>query len=267
VNPFWDFRSGFYWVVGLLVSFVLGFLANVLSAPRSKWYLEWIAGRHLRSVLRLGDDEVIIVIPHQSPSGTRRLPQMAVEDVLALRNVFDVLSQLGIKHPKIRHPENLVDPDLKRNIISIGGSSRNVFTRKILELPVNGDLLEFANSATAPDQVELRRGSSMTYTSPSYSGMIKGPRAPSRDIAIILRRPNPKNETCSVIIVAGIRGIGTWGASDHLRKQAKKLSARIAKNPGKAVKDGFLAVIEVAYDNFDVVQTKIKDVTTVAQDA
>lgn len=266
MSPFSNFWSGFYWVFGLLVSFVLGFLANVLAAPRSKWYLEWISGRHLRSLLRLGHDEVIIVISHQSPSGTRRLPQMAVEDVLALRNVFDVLSQLGIKHPKIRHPENLSEPDLKRNIISIGGSNRNVFTKKVLELTVNGDLLEFA-SPTTPEQVELRRGSSMTYTSPSYLATKEDPRAPSRDIAFILRRPNPKNENCSVIILAGIRGIGTWGAADHLRKQAKRLNARIARNPGNAVEDGFLAVLDVDYDNFDVVQTKIKDITTVAQDA
>ena len=95
MNPFSDFWSAFFWVVGLLASFVLGFLANVLSAPRSKRYLEWITGRHLRLLLRLGTEEVIVVIPHQSSSGARRLPQMAVEDVLALRNVFEVLSDLG----------------------------------------------------------------------------------------------------------------------------------------------------------------------------
>jgi hypothetical protein len=166
---------------------------------------------------------------------------MTVEDVLALRNVFDVLSQLGIKHPKIRHPENLSEPDLKRNIISIGGSNRNVFTKKVLELTVNGDLLEFASHPTTPEQVELRRGSSMTYTSPSYLATKEDPRAPSRDIALILRRPNP----------------------DHLRKQAKRLNARIARNPGNAVEDGFLAVLDVAYDNFDVVQAKIKATLTV----
>ena len=125
---------------------------------------------------------------------------------------------------------------------------------------MNGDLLDFACRPTALDQIELRRGSSMTYTSPSYIGTPEDqPRAPSRDIAFILRRPNPKNEACSVVLLAGIRGIGTWGASDHLRKQAKKLSARIAKNPGNAVENGFLAVLDVDYDNFDVVQTKIKD--------
>jgi hypothetical protein len=264
VNPFSNFWSTLFWLVTLVLGFLLGYVANVLSAPRSKWYLEWRTGRHLRTLLRFGGGEVIIVIPHQLPSGTRRLPQMAIEDVLALRNVFDVLSDLGIKHPKIRHPEILTEPDLKQNIISIGGSNRNGFTGKILELPVNGDLLAFAKCPTEAAQVELRRGSSLTYTSPSYLGTKEDPRAPSRDIAFILRRPNPKNDKCSVIVLAGIRGIGTWGASDHLRKQARKLSARIAKNPGNAVEDGFLAVLDVEYENFDVVKTKVKDITTVA---
>ena len=270
MNPFlefWKETNAFYWV-GIPISFLVGYFANIISAPRSKWYLEWISGRHLRTLLRLGRNEVIVVVPHQSISSNRRLPQVAVEDVLALRNVFEVLSELGIKHPKIRHPENLSDSDLKRNIISIGGSNRNSFTKKVLEFPVNGDLLSFATSPTAADQIEFKRGNSMTYTSPSYIGTPEDqPKARSSDIAFILRRPNPKNELCSVVILAGIRGIGTWGASDHLRKHAKKLSARVAKDQDNAIKQGFLAVITADYENFDIVQTKVKDVSTVVEDA
>ncbi len=70
-----------------------------------------------------------------------------------------------------------------------------------------------------------------------------------------------------MVVFAGIRGIGTWGASDHLRKYAKKLSARVAKDQGDAIKQGFLAVIAADYENFDIVQTKVKDVSTVVEDA
>ncbi len=259
--------NAFNWA-GLLISFIVGYCTCVLAAPRSKRYMDWISGRYYRILLRLGRGEVIVVLPHQAISSTRRLPQVAVEDVLALRNVFEVLAELGIKHPSIRHPENLTEPDLKRNIISIGGSNRNSFTKKILELPVNGDVLSFTSSPTASDQVEFKRGNTMTYTSPSYGGTPDDqPRAPSRDIAFILRRPNPKNDSCSVVVLAGIRGIGTWGASDHLRKHAQKLSARVAKDQDNAIKQGFLAVIDVDYENFDIAQTKVKDVAAIAGDA
>ena len=147
-------------------------------------------------------------------------------------------------------------------------SIRNSFTKKVLKLPVNGDLLSFATSPTAVDQIELKRGNTITYTSPSYIDPPEDkPQARRGDIAFILRRPIPKNELCSVVVFAGVRRIGTWGASDHLRKYAKKLSARVAKDQGNAIKQGFLAVIAADYENFDIVQTKVKDVSTVVEDA
>jgi hypothetical protein len=266
-SDFWFSANSFFWLslaMSSLLGFLLGYVANVLSGLHSTRFKEWIAGGHLRGLLRLGGDEVIVVVPHQASPSNRRLPQVAVEDVLALRNVFEILVELGIRHPRIRHPENLAEPDLKRNIISIGGSFRNSFTKAILERPVNGDILAFVPSSVDPTQVELKRGNTMSYTSPSYHGTPSDqPRARSKDIAFILRRPNPKNESCSVVLLAGIRGIGTWGASDHLRKQAKRLAARVRRDQEGAAQHGFLAVIEVEYENFDIVQSKVKDVTSV----
>jgi hypothetical protein len=267
VSEFWSSANAFYWIsliISSLIGFLFGYAANVLSGPHSARFKEWIAGGHLRGLLRLGGDEVIIVVPHQTAPSDRRLPQVAVEDVLALRNVFEILAELGIRHPRIRHPENLVEPDLKRNIISIGGSSRNSFTKAILELTVSGDVLAFTQSSIEPTQIELKRGNTMTYASPSYHGTPSDqPRARSKDVAFILRRPNPKNKSCSVIILAGIRGIGTWGASDHLRKHAKALAARVRRDQEGAAKHGFLAVVEAEYENFDIVQSRVKDITSV----
>ena len=114
MNPILEFfkeTNALFWI-GIPVSFLVGYLANIFSAPRSKWYLDWISGRHFRTLLRLGRNEVIVVIPHQNISGDRRLPQVAVEDVLALRNVFEVFScffkkftgPVGLRPARFRGP-------------------------------------------------------------------------------------------------------------------------------------------------------------------
>src|SRR5687767_9190557 len=95
LSDFWSSVNAGYWI-GLLspplVAFVLGYIANVLSAPHSTWFKQWTTARHLRDLLRLGGEEVIVVVPHQAAPSERRLPQLAIEDVLALRNVFEILA-------------------------------------------------------------------------------------------------------------------------------------------------------------------------------
>ncbi|MBQ0935921.1 hypothetical protein [Ideonella paludis] len=268
---FWASANAFFWI-GLLVSsivgFALGYLASVLAGPHTKRFTERVEGGAVRDLLQLNGADVIIVVPHQPGPHSRRLPQLAVEDVLALRNIFDVLAEIGIKNPKIRHPENLDDSDFKKNIITIGGSIRNAFTAEVLRWPVNGDILEFVRSSIHPNQVELHRGPTTVYHSPSYDEATSDqPRATSKDVALILRRPNPRSETKSVLVVAGIRGTGTWGASDYLRKHARALAERVSRDQGGAMAHGFLALLEVEYQNFDISRTKVKDVASILDDA
>lgn len=270
LSEFWASANTFFWIslaISSVTSLALGYLASVLSAPHARRFTDRVEGRAVRDLLRLNGADVIVVVPHQPGPQNRRLPQLAIEDVLALRNVFDILAEVGIKHPKIRHPENLSDTDLKKDIISIGGSSRNVFTAEVLKAPVNGDILEFVQSSTHDGQIELRRGTTTVYHSPSYTEPpSEQPRAPSKDVAFILRRPNPKNETASVLLLAGIRGIGTWGASDHLRKHSKALAERVARDQGRAMHHGFIALLEVEYENFDIARTKVKDIASILDD-
>ncbi len=191
LTEFWASANAIFWIglaISSAISFALGFLASVLSAPHARRYRDRVEGGAVRGLLRLKGTDVIVVVPHQPGPQNRRLPQLAVEDVLALRNIFDILAEVGIKHPKIRHPENLSESDLKKNIISIGGSTRNVLTAEVLKAPVNGDVLEFAPSAVHPGQVELRRGTTTIYHSPSYADPLSDqPRAPSKDVAFTLQ--------------------------------------------------------------------------------
>src|SRR5436190_1557796 len=104
ITDFWISTAG--WT---LVSCILGYGTSLLAGLHTKRFTERRAGKAVRKLLRFEGSEVLIVVPHQPGPSTRRLPQLAVEDVLAVRNVFEVLADIGIKHPKIRHPENLDD--------------------------------------------------------------------------------------------------------------------------------------------------------------
>lgn len=270
LSELWSFSSSFSWAgpaLSFVVSFALGYLASVLAGPQARQFTDRVKGKAVRRLLRFSANDIIVVLPHQPGPQNRRLPHVAVEDVLALRNVFDLLAEIGIKHPKIRHPENLTDSDLKKNIVSIGGSNRNQYTAAVLRAPVNGDTLAFVASTAVAGQVELHRGSTTVYNSPSYGEPPSDQaRTASKDVAFILRRPNPKNETAAVLLLAGIRGIGTWGASDHLRKHSKALAQRVARDQGGAMNHGFLALLEIEYENFDIVRTKVKDISSILDD-
>lgn len=162
----------------------------------------------------------------------------------------------------------MAEPDKKRNIITIGGSQTNAFTEEILQLPLADGQLAFVPSDTQSPQLVLKRGDSITYTSPSYLNIgTDNAGAKSSDIGFILRRPNPKNPSCSVVVLAGIRGVGTWGASDHLRKNAKKLFARVKKDDSNAIDHGFLAILDAEYEKFDITHTRVKDISSVGDDA
>lgn len=271
IADFWATANAFFWInlaISSVLGFVLGYIASVLAGPHTKRFTERVEGGAVRDLLKLNGSDVLIVVPHQPGPNTRCRPQFAVEDVLAVRNVFDVLAEIGIKNPKIRHPENLDESDLKKNIVSIGGSLRNSFTAEVLRAPINGDILDFVRSPAHLDQVELHRGPTTVYHSPSYTEPTSDqPRAASKDIAFILRRPNPKNESKSVLVLAGIRGTGTWGASDHLRKHARTLAERVARDQGGAMTHGFLALLDVEYANFDISRTKVKDIASILDDA
>lgn len=256
-----------FWV-GIFISFLLGYLTNVVSGPHQKRYMDWVGSQPIRRVLGLGNDDVIVVIPHRRTDGNRKLPTVAVEDVLALRNVFELLAEVGIRKPKIRHPENLAEPDRKKNIITIGGSTRNEFTKYILSYPVNADEIKFSPSVRDPDQTELKRGSTAAYLSPSYSSsQTEGVTGRTQDMAVLLRRPNPRNASNSVVVIAGIRGIGTWGASDCLRKQAEALAHNLKSNGNSRLPAGFLALVEVDYENFDILRTRVKDFACIKEES
>lgn len=95
------------------------------------------------------------------------------------------------------------------------------------------------------------------YLSPTYSQIPtlresgQNPaNGPLTDYALLGRFRNHWNPELNVLMIAGIRGIGTWGAARHLRDNAESLKAKFGRNE-------FLAVIEVKYQDYKIIETAL----------
>lgn len=79
------------------------------------------------------------------------------------------------------------------------------------------------------------------------------------DHAVLVKATNPWDFSKKVLILAGIRGIGTWGAGEFLKKEWPEIYNR--KNSKNGLKKGgdFTAVIRVNYNKCDLVSFKIEN--------
>lgn len=81
-------------------------------------------------------------------------------------------------------------------------------------------------------------------------------------IAMIAKVTNPLDEEKKnkILLLAGVRGIGTGGAAECVRRKWKRIYNKKGKGGSEGYrKDGnFAAVIDVKYHNFNIVRTKVQ---------
>ena len=69
------------------------------------------------------------------------------------------------------------------------------------------------------------------------------------DLSMILKMPNPFNKSAQILVVAGLRGIGTYGAALFLYDNVQKMGNFKAKKSGKRVGSEPQAhIIDIAYN-------------------
>jgi hypothetical protein len=79
------------------------------------------------------------------------------------------------------------------------------------------------------------------------------------DYAVITKKTNPWNDRNKIVVVAGIRGVGTWGAAECLKKEWSQIYGSL----GKSEKDSdFSALIKIRYDNCDITSIDVRRVMT-----
>lgn len=206
----------------------------------------------LRDVMNFHGSELIFVVGPRVKAAGSIMPGVAVEDVFAMMNVIWLMVRNGMKPAfKLRDVAHLSETDHDKLIVTIGGPRANAFTYAALE-PV-GALFDEDRSTHR----WILKFAEAQYDVHNDSQDDAAADAARRDVGVIAKVPNPYRHGKSVIVLAGTRGIGTWGVADHLRKEIVDLHAN-KRGDGNFHKRGhFVAVVNVEYEDYDVVATDV----------
>jgi len=216
-----------------------------------RMFHEWRRSRGQRALLS-GLEEPLFVFPPR-PGRASTLPLMAIEDFLAINNLISAYLRVGIRRPHyVKDHDKFTDDDgKKRNLILICSSKSNNATRKALErLRGSNSLIreqipffEEVPGKTADQPMSQIKWKGAMFCSDSYQ------QSPDSnifdDVAMIVKCQNPWGDSHKILIVAGIRGIGTWGAAEFLKKWWHPLYERVGNN-------NFVALVQVHCENYDI---------------
>lgn len=201
------------------------------------------------------DQQVAFVVP-LLPAADPVRDAISVEDLRGLQAILKLILMAFPRHAMfdLKLPEEVTLPNVQ-NVLTICSSRRNAITRAILENPTIQSRLRvgFAidtdpvQGSDAEQWVILFDGTPIK--SPSYQEDVelrakgRDPRdGPVNDVALLAKVSNPINASSKFIVVAGVRGFGTWGAAEFLRREADFL---LQETGG----EDFVMVVEVTREN------------------
>jgi len=279
-----------------IITFLSGVITSLIGALLYQKFQEYQINRPLYKLLNFGDDDIIFVFPsrpttemcgtcsvvHESNQNVNTdmnqdnasiIPKqillwISTEDFLAINSFTRLLEKLNFKGEiKFRYANKFNDEDEKsKNIISICSPRRNVFTREILnEIRDRGSFFFDEDKESEKYNIKNNRNVGVSYNSPSYEQIEQFVKDKSDisaqkidDFAIVSKLDNPKNPKNKILILAGIRGIGSWGVAEMFKKDWKVIYERV----GKKI-DSFSAVVAVKYKNSRIDSTEIRDVQSI----
>jgi len=186
---------------------------------------------------------VALVVPILLESESSRIA-VSVEDLLAMKIVAELLGTRDVTEDlKVDFemaPELYARLPEDRNLVLICSSRRNPVTNAVLKHPATAKLLtcrfellrDQDGSIASPEQWTLKFGDTTIY-SPSYAQESQA-IADQKDLANVLREdyalfarlPNPWCPSSRVLIIAGLRAFGTWGAAEFMRQNFRSLSTQ-----------------------------------------
>lgn len=237
---------------GILVNLVSGAIGFGLS--RTWGFFNTVRRQRGQAALLKGiESPFFFVFPLRERPDQTVLPRTSTEDFMAINNIISALMLVG-QSPKIRvrDPDRLTEAEKKQNnLILICSSKRNSVTDEALSLLRNrlGDRAPSFEIDPKTSRLSIRFNKA-TYHSDSFDQ--QGPDYD--DIALIMKVRSPWSEEHKVLILAGIRGFGTWGAAEALKKWWRQLYDRKGSLPNRKIyKTGdFAAILHVQYRDCDI---------------
>ena len=236
----------------------------VLGVRTVSGWVQRLSPRHAaRSVFNLNRalDLVIVYPPRREEPGSI-LPRVAGEDFMAMIHVLGLANAAGFPPARVRMTPvdaaaSTLQDDPFANLILISCPRSNAVTGKVLEKVRTqyGLDIDFVPEAQRPRQhirfVGVTMHSNAWEAEKELRDLDVQPwRGTMKDWGLIVKCRNPYNETAKVFIIAGIRGIGTWGAACHLADHLRSLYNQFKEGD-------FAAVVEVEYANFRIIGTRL----------
>lgn len=239
------------------ITVVVGLLGALVGAIAVEAWRQWQARRPLRGILGFNrDHDVIIVYPPRPGLEEPILPQIATEDFMAINNVQRLIMASGWSADRthMKDAAQCQQIDKQRNVVTICCTRRNTVTRDALDKLASQLEAGFEDMGDRERKIVFYGGEFNSPTFRQVKELLEQGRevsaGPLEDFALVVNTANPWNPKTTMLLVAGIRGIGTWGAANHLRRHARDV--------GRRTKTGrFAMVVRVRYENWDIVRTQI----------
>jgi len=199
--------------------------------------------------------KVVFVFPGRlGGPGNKGLIQNArisFEDMLAANYLQRCLSLAGWSPEMVEMREDRAflanSQDAEDNLVILCSPKSNSVTEQLLRKVDERHGLKWSFEKKPNDEMEIHTNGghweSATYAQAASITAAGGRVADGAldDVAMIVKAANPHNAAASIFIVAGVRGIGTWGAAYYLRQNAQSLSARTKGRP-------FAVLLKVHYN-------------------
>lgn len=209
----------------------------LLVARRSYTIVYWRERMALRKLLLFSrGDRIVVVLPRrEQPSVQKTVGAVAYEDMVACILVERCFMLAGWREEQIEIVSNdvaVANVAYKReNLVLLCSPRRNPLTAEALATLKRQNRLDcwFDTDPDHPEELCLHLAGA-NITSPSYreaEPLLRegksGYEGPLNDCALLARFENPWEPGKSVLILAGLRAIGTWGAARALRQRAREL--------------------------------------------
>lgn len=245
----------------LTAGFILSIVAGLIGAKIQRKIDRYGETRPLNQLLNFGKDDLLLVFPHREEITKAILPRTSTEDFLAMNNFISALitlewnRKIGVRDTRHHSPNAR---DKKRNLVIICSPKSNSFAGEFqTQLKQKG--LQFFSFEPISDDIWRISDGHGEVKSKSYeqeaeyikSGVERHllPTMSFEDYAVITKVANPWNSENKILLLAGIRGIGTWGAAECIKKKWKQIYAQV---PNTQKDIDFSALLRISYHNCDI---------------